>query len=913
MKDTRILAVGPCYIGRRNMSRSQSEFDRVLNEIVSIAIDREVDAVVQSGVLFGTKSPTRESVRRLRDSLAELRDADIPFYQIPGERDLKMDIPENLSEYSLLNTLDSPEMVGDVALAGTKPGEKIQKQMSEISFPAEANSRVTVLHSAVHPPINSSGSVDIQDIRYDQDEDLDLIIAGNKRGPSEHHFSAGELPFDIISPGPTEPILSKGTVSDGSPYPTSVIEIGLSQDGIETAQHELPHRTLSIIELRVSEGADAQAIWEEIPQEKVENSAVLLYVIKEEGSDIAEKLSSILENKTDAFSVKTWEYSGDTPEEGYELSIDIDEGKIDNNTSAEETTTEGSNKRESADSHIDEEYKKSILDVAEGMSFDLDDVESKVSSLVDRGVSKEEAYDIVEEYISGLKTGSGLYSISGLGPVTGYELRQSDIYSIEELADTTPEELNDVTFPGGRVEDILGQARNKVDSNRFDEDTEGAGVGGQKTSTDISPNPLPEYYDSIREVKEAIEVLSASPSTEFELSAPPTDPFTQYYLTLDAILQGIPGVFVGYGILCQRLSKRKSKSILKKYRSEYGDGRWILDYQVINVQQPNEGVAEILDQGDSSIDNSKVHRPIPPGLEEPLRVVVDSKEDLLDSIEILKRFPAYPEGGSVNSDMTVPAWDIYYEVLEGLADEHLIKEESNAEKVDSPVAEASPDTEDEIEEKLPEYEKLVHLFNRVDSQHAALSTSLPVFALDFWQKNNQPFYNRILDVKEDNPESVDYFVNRLRDLIHTRFHKDRWSYDYIAVCPGHEKGSLSFPLRELAQESVEKTPIKYSPLLKRTKTTERQRQKDREERLDMARQPTESLDFRSTLDGERVILLDDIFTTGASMMAGAHMLKEGGASQVIGVALGLTPGDSLEDVKKIKDRDIHASEIISGV
>uniref|UniRef100_UPI0010FB5976 ComF family protein n=1 Tax=Halalkalirubrum salinum TaxID=2563889 RepID=UPI0010FB5976 len=190
---------------------------------------------------------------------------------------------------------------------------------------------------------------------------------------------------------------------------------------------------------------------------------------------------------------------------------------------------------------------------------------------------------------------------------------------------------------------------------------------------------------------------------------------------------------------------------------------------------------------------------------------------------------------------------------------------------------------------------------------------LNVFALDWYRPSSLSFDALQALAKHGEDTPIDTFRPRLQDLIHRRFLLDTWDYDYITVYPGHEAQSHSSQLVELAQDAVLKTEIIYTPLLERTETVERQREKSEEERRQVAFHPSESLRTRAKLHDDTVILLDDICTTGSSLLAGAHLLRKAGADRVVCIALGLTPGGPQTDVKEITDPEASASEIIAGV
>lgn len=75
--------------------------------------------------------------------------------------------------------------------------------------------------------------------------------------------------------------------------------------------------------------------------------------------------------------------------------------------------------------------------------------------------------------------------------------------------------------------------------------------------------------------------------------------------------------------------------------------------------------------------------------------------------------------------------------------------------------------------------------------------------------------------------------------------------------------------------------LPFYNILRRTRLTHRQFDLTRQERL---RNVQESIELLGEVRGRDIVLLDDIFTTGASMNEAAGVLKRGGAKQVVAVA-----------------------------
>ncbi|KTG11434.1 hypothetical protein AUR64_04045 [Haloprofundus marisrubri] len=556
-------------------------------------------------------------------------------------------------------------------------------------------------------------------------------------------------------------------------------------------------------------------------------------------------------------------------------------------------------------------------------TLDSNDIESSVESLTKRGIARKEALQYVQEYVIDTQRGQGLYAVKGLGPVAGYRFAQAGITTLEELETQSFDDLKSVY---GLRE---SQARTIWEEINSEDPPTGSGPKrepGTPTDTDPEPgedseivvNQLSEYYEALRSVRKVVSTIMLRPETPIRPDDL-TDPCVQYFVLLETCLGdgNLDLVFSGYG----QQHKNRLPFSMEEYRQQFGTGRWVTEYNSISVEPYQKASREWLEDNTMLKDIGQFVRPIAPETETPLPEFVQTPDDLRYAISVLNQLPAYPplptENGS--SNRTIPAKELYAELFAELNDDEKVDIQTIPEPhladrvpVTGPVPDATPETKDDTWDFMLNYGKMTHLFRRLEpASDSPIQRSVPVFALDWYNTNSESFdeLRALAKLGEDDP--VPIFRRRLRDLINRRFLRDDWNYDFITVFPGHEKDSLSPQLVELAKDAVDETPITYSPMLERTETTGRQREKSREEREVVANDPNATLRTRTRLDGESVIILDDIATSGSSLLAGAHLLREAGASGIFGVTLGLTPGD--DDAKLITQPETYASEIISGV
>jgi hypothetical protein len=463
-------------------------------------------------------------------------------------------------------------------------------------------------------------------------------------------------------------------------------------------------------------------------------------------------------------------------------------------------------------------------------------------------------------------------------------------------------------------------ARTKYDTSSTDE-------------TEIDPCPLTELYEAFRGVRTAL--LMAFRSNNSDINEDDLNrPIVQYEKVLAAFVGTTDTEtqeILGYGP--QHVERVEHKAA--EYREQYGNGEWITDYRCIDVEPLSENTRQTLSSHNLVEYPSLLVKPTTPRTELPVPELVTKDEELSRALSILTRFPHKPptDADRNASSDRFPVREVYEATLAEADVEpvdinnqttghHSQSRYSPADTTphwkSSPAALTSPVTESEVDDFLAQYGKLTHLFRRiVPPEDIEVDRPIPVFALDFYDpvsRSKEPSKHsyRILSyAKNEEDRFRGYFLNRIRDFVYQRLLKDSVKYDYITVFPGHKAHSLSPSLVELAKQATVETPIVYSELLKRVETTEKQSQQDAESRWNVARKPERTLRVRHQLIDDRVIVLDDVCTSGASLAAASHLLRKAGATDVIGVALGLTRSHSHNDTE-IKRHEDTASDIIEG-
>lgn len=113
-----------------------------------------------------------------------------------------------------------------------------------------------------------------------------------------------------------------------------------------------------------------------------------------------------------------------------------------------------------------------------------------------------------------------------------------------------------------------------------------------------------------------------------------------------------------------------------------------------------------------------------------------------------------------------------------------------------------------------------------------------------------------------------------RRAIHNIFFSVSW--DLMVSVPGRRKNTWHAADR-LAGRLAEGLHLPFWPVLEYTRSTEPQRGLKRAERL---RNMHRALTSRGDLTGSRILLVDDVYTTGATVHEACRALRESGAETV---------------------------------
>lgn len=254
---TTLLHVSDTHLGNRQYGSDVRKDDmaKAFDQAIEIAVDKNVDAVIHTGDLFDSRTPSLPEVTRCIQTLRKLDEADIPFYGIVGNHDRKMDEQwlDLIRETGTAERLSrEPTMVGgDVAVYGIDSVTKPSWHSKDFTLERPEDSDTFTLlcmHQLLAPPIPGSDDFmadhSVEEVLDRVGIDLDALALGDYHKPEEDVVDS----VPVWYAGSTE----RCSLSEEEPRSVSLLKI---EDGtIRRRKRELDTREFSPISIEFSEG-----------------------------------------------------------------------------------------------------------------------------------------------------------------------------------------------------------------------------------------------------------------------------------------------------------------------------------------------------------------------------------------------------------------------------------------------------------------------------------------------------------------------------------------------------------------------------------------------------------------------------------------------------------------------------------
>lgn len=178
-----ILHTSDTHLGYRqyHLDERRQDFADAFTEVISAAIDNEVDAVVHAGDLFHTSRPGITPLQTVLTQLQRLQKAEIPFLLIVGnhERTHDRNWVELLDEVGLATRLDAKGVqIADTTVYGLDYVPVGQRDRLDYQFaPSKSDSAVLVGHGLFTP--FGHADWDSEQILANSPVEFDLMLVGD--------------------------------------------------------------------------------------------------------------------------------------------------------------------------------------------------------------------------------------------------------------------------------------------------------------------------------------------------------------------------------------------------------------------------------------------------------------------------------------------------------------------------------------------------------------------------------------------------------------------------------------------------------------------------------------------------------------------------------------------------------------
>ena len=198
---------------------------------------------------------------------------------------------------------------------------------------------------------------------------------------------------------------------------------------------------------------------------------------------------------------------------------------------------------------------------------------------------------------------------------------------------------------------------------------------------------------------------------------------------------------------------------------------------------------------------------------------------------------------------------------------------------------------------------------RLDSnyfQHSVPSISLDYYDPDSHGKDDFSRKQVWFYVYGDE-ELEEEFKKRMTNIFEEIIMEGDVDWDVLALYPTHSEGGLNSNMRDLFMDIASESGIRFNQVLERTESVEQNHELTDEKAKVVNLEG--SLKVKEDLEGKNILLVDNIVSSGVSMLHGANKLKEHRADKVLAVSLG-TDKKKKEQTREIGD-EFKTSEIFS--
>ncbi|UPV99402.1 exonuclease SbcCD subunit D [Halorussus gelatinilyticus] len=186
---TRVIHTGDTHLGYQqyHSPERREDFLRAFEQVVTDAIEEDVDAVVHAGDLFHDRRPDLNALHGTISILRRLRDAGVPFLAVVGNHEGTrgrqwLDLFEMLGLATRLG--DEPEVVGDTAFYGLDHVPKSKRDDLDYRFAPHDRPHAALVSHGLFQPFDL-GDWDAEEVLTEASVDFDAMLLGDNHDPGK--------------------------------------------------------------------------------------------------------------------------------------------------------------------------------------------------------------------------------------------------------------------------------------------------------------------------------------------------------------------------------------------------------------------------------------------------------------------------------------------------------------------------------------------------------------------------------------------------------------------------------------------------------------------------------------------------------------------------------------------------------
>ncbi|PSQ44116.1 DNA repair exonuclease [Halobacteriales archaeon SW_5_68_122] len=267
----RVIHTGDTHLGYRqyHLPERREDFLDAFRQVVSDAVESDVDAVVHAGDLFHDRRPGLPDLLGTQEILETLAAADVPFLAVVGNHETKRDAQwlDLFEAMGLATRLDgTPTVVGDTAFYGLDFVPRARRADLAYEFePHDADHAALVSHGLFEPLVPDYGNVewDAAEVLAEATVEFNAMLLGDEHAPTRREVDDTWVTYC----GSTERASADEREARGYNIVAFNKGVDISRRGIET-------REFVFVDLELAAGEGFERVRDRLREHDLEGAVV---------------------------------------------------------------------------------------------------------------------------------------------------------------------------------------------------------------------------------------------------------------------------------------------------------------------------------------------------------------------------------------------------------------------------------------------------------------------------------------------------------------------------------------------------------------------------------------------------------------------------------------------------------------